>query len=397
MSFTPHTPIKTRSTKENQPAVHRLLHSLSDDFNLQLQAHDPTLSSSRRQQQNRTDEQERVDLIHSRAQYLYFRDPSQLSRRIDQFRSQADELLRQWVHKPRGDPDTTPRSADPLRVRSSNKERAALQTLLLKLIQEVDLESRPRPRARRPKRPSDEFSEQEAKRAKGQNSSDCIDDIPVRTKAVVPAARPANAGTGGVSASEAFDNVEQSRSFSFRSRSAATSRLSFNQSVFSVATEGHYLSSQTTAPYDSSQKCSQDSYPACTAEYDALNESFSKYDTSSVYPEPELPEPKEEQPFVSQVEDVKASDTQVLESEGTAYSSVPEMADLEIPILDAPLINNRPSAALDDRLKNIWRKFSSSNNLHQSNGHSQVSHPWIKPRPIYHSLGTDPGCHPLQS
>lgn len=408
MSFASYPSINPRQApKGNQPTIHDLLRSLSNDFNLQLQNPDPTVSPNRRKEQIRTEEQERVNSIYSRAQYLHYKDPSQLSLRIGQFRSQADELLRQWVSKPRGDPDTTPNSADPHRVRSRNKERAALQTLLLRLLKGVDINEKPLPRQRRAKRPSDEFSDPDAKRTKAQTPSDCVDDIPVRTKEVATAARPANAGTHVVRRHvDTLHDADQTQPYSFMSRSAATSRLSFAQSVFSVPTEGHYASSQTTVAFENSQKYSQDSYPACTAEYQALNESFSRYDVSSEYPEPDLPEqdlpepefpePDPTQPFLSQVYDVKASETQFLGSEGTAYSSVPEMADLEVPILAAPPINDQISASLEDRLKNIWRKWSLSTISHQSNGLSQVSHSWIKSCPAHHPLGAYPGRWTLQ-
>ncbi|CAM1505132.1 Fc.00g107690.m01.CDS01 [Cosmosporella sp. VM-42] len=356
----PSTPRKKRPTPEE---LHRTIRSLSDDFLLHLRIPDPNLSPSRRKLQRRSEEQERVDAIFGRAQYLHFKDPSRLSICIEQFRIEAKELRKKWVSKPNPDPGTRPRSSDP--PRSGSKERAALQTLLLKWLRDVDTD---RPRTRWSKRPSDEFPDPNAKRPRGfsdqrhESPGECVDEIPVRTKTAT--GRPDAAGTGDdFSTTPGPPSVAQSQSFSYMSRSAISSRLSFAQSVFSGPVEGNRDSTQTTVAFNDSHKGTQDSYPACTQEYEALNESFSKYDQDVEPPEPqyqesELPEPERTQPFLTQVHDVRIPDHQVLGSEGTAYSSIPEMEELDIPTMDAPPPSKAPSLnTLDDRLKNIWPKF----------------------------------------
>lgn len=352
MSGQPSTPRKKRPTYDE---FYRIIRSLNDEFQLCLSVPDRSLSPHRRKLQPRGEEQERIDNIYSRAQHLYFTNFSHLSLCIADFRSQADGLLKEWVHKPQGDPDTTPTNStiDPLRGRSflySSRARADLQQALL------DILNAHRPRSWS-KRPSDEFPDPNSKRSKcpsGPQSED-VDDIPVRTKAANPStARPetedADAGTSK-DLYNPYNIARQSQSFSSVNRSAATSRLSFVQSIFSAEDCG---SSQATVPFDNSQKHSQDLYPACTQEYEALDESFSKYeaqsdDTEAQHEEPDLP------PFFSQIHDLQMHDPQCHNSEGTVYSSIPDMIDLDIESMTKPPIPLVMS--LEDRLRNIWRKF----------------------------------------
>ncbi|KAF7559150.1 hypothetical protein G7046_g5006 [Stylonectria norvegica] len=362
MTTVPGTPRKKRPAAHEE--LNRKIRSINDDFRLHLRVPDPTLSPSRRKQQVRSEEQERVDAIYNRAQYLHFKHPTQLSIRIGRFRNQAEELLRQWVNKPNADPDTTPtrtRSSAPLRNRSSPEERTALQKLLLELlVQDIDST-----RSRWPKRRSDEFPDPNAKRSKASDSrADSVDDIPVRTKTATPPERPEDSGVRGAS-----NYSFQSRSFTTH-RSANSSKLSLAPTVFSVAVEDNFPNSQTTIDNDSFRKGTQDSYPACTQEYQALNESFSIYDAEPVASqsdvqeppgkEPELPEPLATQPFLIRRYDDTLADLPVLGSEGTAYSSIPEMADMVIPYGDSSSLERcLTSGTLAERLKNIWPKFPS--------------------------------------
>lgn len=356
MSVPPSTPRKKRPTYDE---FYRTIQSLNDDFHLCLSVPDPNLSPNRRKLQRRSQEQENIDAIYSRAQYLYFKNPLHLSTCIDRFRSQAEGLLKEWVHKPHGDPDTTPtstaRSTGPLRAWSLHKPktRTTLQQVLLETLN-VDATNRPRNWS---KRSSDEFPDPNAKRSKFPNGppGEDVDDIPVRTKAANPStARPETEAAGtSKDLYNPYNSAHQSHSFSTVDRSAATSRLSFVQSVFSA---GEYDSSQATVPFGSSQKQSQDLYPACTQEYEALDESFSKFEDArsdeveAQSEEPDLP------PFFSQVHDFQMRDPQCQNSEGTVYSSIPDMTDLDIQTMVKP---PTPLAiSLDDRLKNIWRKFT---------------------------------------
>ncbi|KAK7408806.1 hypothetical protein QQX98_008992 [Neonectria punicea] len=287
--------------------LHRTIRALNSDYHLHLQVPDPTLSPSKRRQQRRTgSEQERVDAIYSRAQFLQFKHPGHLSTRIGRFREQADQLLRDWTSTKRdasnananaSNADAAPttsfdsrsfdsRSFDPLRARPTLGERAVLQTLLLDLLR-GDVSTRT-------KRPSPEFCNPDPKRH--QNDIDNIDDIPVRTSSSNHNTSFGQSGTA------------------FLSRSASSSRLSFASNVFSTAVNDNSCS-QLTFESNSYNSHKPPKYLNST-----LDESF-HYDTQ---PEPTTP-----------------------------YSSMPEMAEMCTPAIERAA----PPTTLTDRLSHIWPKF----------------------------------------
>ncbi|KAF7551170.1 hypothetical protein G7Z17_g5199 [Cylindrodendrum hubeiense] len=256
-------PVSTR-----QEELHRTIRSLSLDFELHLQVPNPTISPSKRRQQHRTSEQERVDAIYNRAHYLHFKDPRQLSTSIGRFREQADRLLRDWTSKRNANPDAAPTSTplDPLRARPSLEERAVLQRLLLELLQNAN--SSPT----RAKRPSPEFPGRDPKRPKPQpiQVADSLDDIPVRSRTSI--------GTSTTLSTP-------SRASSFMNRSASSSKLSFASSVFSTV-DGGVFSSQTTIESARSRNVIQGS--SFTSKQ-TIDDSFGHYDTRP--PDPETPQP----------------------------------------------------------------------------------------------------------
>ncbi|RFN44855.1 hypothetical protein FIE12Z_10956 [Fusarium flagelliforme] len=398
----------------------RAIRSISSDFQLQLQIPDPTLSPSKRQLQRRSEDQERCNAIYYRAQFLKFKDPNRLSICFTRFREQADEHLTNWIRKPRADLDTTPIKSsygDPHRqsARLTSEERGQLQELLLRLLRDDNIASQPRSKAA--KRRSDEFPDPSSKRSRnsfdGSPACDSIDDIPVRSRAVdssrVSTGRPARrSGTasfsnGAPSAVTSFTST-QPQSLSFGAGSLNSSKVSLATSIFSANTTGA-PSTQTTVfsnssfkgagprtsfqssqpnyrSYQKSAKDFQGSFsqriqefefkPQITTErndVDPAKSSSFKHE-SRVSPEPELePEPdmpidepklpplETPQPMRSQHFDVKRRETIRSSSPATAYSSLPEMNELDSLLLDASGFDTTPSCQLTKRLRNIWPKF----------------------------------------
>lgn len=308
--------------------VRRTIGSLNSDFALHLPIPDPTMSPSKRRQQRRSDEQDRVNAIYSRVQFLHFKDRQRLSTSIGRFREQADQLLRGWTSdKLNANPDAAPTTLDPLRVPRSLEERAALQILLLELLQNVNSPSPPT----RAKRPSPEFSDRSPKRPRSQpyQVADSLDDIPVRSRPSI-----------GVSLAT---SSTQSRSSSFISRCATTSssKLSFASSVFSAADEVA-ANSQSSFESVGPRKAVQ---VAPVAYKQPLDDSFRHYDTQ---PDPETPQRARH----------KHRDGHLpLSSPISTYSSVPDIAEMRTPIVDARFMKETASPTLADRLSHVWPRF----------------------------------------
>ncbi|KAH6898134.1 RNA dependent RNA polymerase-domain-containing protein [Thelonectria olida] len=244
-----------------QAALDRTILSLNTDFNLHLQVPDQNLPPSKRRLQVRTEEQERVDKIYNRAHCLIFQDPGHLSTSIGRFRNQAEDLIRSWTIEKKQHADTpTSFYDDPHSVSPGVEERAALQKLLLSLLEHKTLNpSRfkpapaPAPKNGSSKRASREFPSPEPKRCKDRPAqldpscrAESVDDIPVRTKASIrpPSALSSRDGST-VNGDGCLTSFTQSRP-SFASRSMISSRASFAPSVFSTTTRGDISDSQTT-------------------------------------------------------------------------------------------------------------------------------------------------------
>ncbi|KAH7162123.1 RNA dependent RNA polymerase-domain-containing protein [Dactylonectria estremocensis] len=322
--------------QQGREELHRTIMSLSLDFQLHLQVPDPTISPSKRRQQRRTSEQERVDAIYSRAQYLQYKDPRHLSTSIGRFRQQADQLMRDWTTGKRyANPDAAPTSSsfDPLRARPSLEERAALQTLLLDLLKNVN--SLPPTRA---KRQSPELTGRDPgpKRPKAHSFQDVdsLDDIPVRSRT--------STGTSATTPS-------QSRSSSFLSRSTgSSSRLSFASSVFST-TAGGISSSQTTIESVRPPKVALVSPPTSEHQHERLDDPLRHYDTQP-------PTPKTPSPIRPQHHDAHCNRSSPPGSAISTYSSVPDIVEMRTPIVDSRLAKTS-LPTLADRLSHIWPRF----------------------------------------
>ncbi|KAL6354080.1 hypothetical protein LRP88_12413 [Fusarium phalaenopsidis] len=400
------TALPASRRSQAQEELNRTIRSLSFDFQLDLELPDPTLSPSKRRLQRRTKEQERADAIYRRAHYLKFQDPNRLSRCFGRFREQADEHLRHWIEKPHADPDTTPRATNgPHRSRLSPEERAELQEFLLRLLKDDNLVNQPR--AGYSKRNSDEFPDPSAKRYRNSTDgpgaeSPCnsVDDIPVRssTSSRSFAGRPAahDAGTaaattrsatrssahsnGVQSATTSFSN---SQALSFGNKSFNSSKVSLAPTVFSAVNDDCAASTQTTVMTNQSFKDPQTSFSRSIRQFEyqppaepvkkrvdcepPVPFSVNKYEYQApVEPvdEPVLPPvvfPPVEKPrpvIRPQPLDIRFEAPIRSSSPATAYSSVPEMADLDTPVLGTPVFAKEPSScALTDRLRNIWPKF----------------------------------------
>ncbi|KAF5021303.1 hypothetical protein F66182_6701 [Fusarium sp. NRRL 66182] len=256
----------------------RTIRAISSDFQLHLQIPDPTLSPSKHRLQRRTEDEVRCHTIYRRAQYLKYQDPNRLAICFTRFREQADDHLKNWVRKPRADPDTTPIKpsfGDPHRSRLilTELERAELQVLLLQLLSDDSIASQRR--TRHAKRTSDEFPDPSAKRSRnsldGSGACGGVDDIPVRTRpsaststlsSRIPTGRPARgAGTAsfsnGVTATTSSSNTQP---LSFGARSFNSSRASLAPTVFSATANDCAPSTQATILTDRSCRTSfQDS------------------------------------------------------------------------------------------------------------------------------------------
>jgi hypothetical protein len=395
--------------------LNRTIRSISSEFQLQLQIPDPTLSPSKRQLQRRNEEQERCDAIYFRAQFLKFQDPNRLSICLTRFREQADDHLTNWIRKPRGDHDTTPIKSsfgDPHRHRArlTSEERGELQEYLLRLLRDDNIASQQRSRAA--KRRSDEFADPSSKRSRnsfdGSPACDSIDDIPVRSRAVDSsgrlsagraARRPGTASfSNGVPSSVTSFSSTQPQSLSFGHGSFNSSKASLAPTVFSATTNGA-PSTQTTILTNSSFKGSRTSFQSSQPNYrdyqkpkdsaipfsqriqefqfkpkstadcrdvdPAKIPSFRQHELE-VSPEPadipidepRLPPLAMPTPMRSQNFGVKRRETIRSSSPATAYSSLPEMNELDTLLLNASDFDTTsPSCAITKRLRNIWPKF----------------------------------------
>ncbi|GKT99639.1 unnamed protein product [Fusarium langsethiae] len=392
----------------------RTIRSISSEFQLQLQIPDPTLSPSKRQLQRKNEEQERCNAIYYRAQFLKFKDPNRLSICFTRFREQADEHLTNWIRKPRGDPDTTPIKSsfgDPHRHRArlTSEERGELQEYLLRLLYDNNIASQQR--SRTAKRRSDEFSDHSPKRIRNSFDSpaDSIDDIPVRSRAVdlnghVPAGRAARrSGTGtasfsnGVTTPVTSFSSTQPQSLSFGPGSFNSSKASLDPTVFSTTTNdapstqttvltnssfrGSRTSFQSSQPNRRDYKKPKDSqipFPQKIQQFQfkpetAINRNVEPTKPSPVrryepeiFPEPvgmaidepRLPPLVMPQSVRGQDLGMKRRETIRSSSPGTAYSSLPEMNELDTLLVDASDFDTAPhTCTLTKRLRNIWPKF----------------------------------------
>ncbi|KAM5351031.1 hypothetical protein ACJ41O_003754 [Fusarium nematophilum] len=193
-------------------------------------------------------------------------------------------------------------------------------------------------------------------------------------------------------------------SLSFGARSVNSSKISLAPSVFSATTDDYAASTQTTVVSDRSFKDAQGAFSLRQFEYKPPEERQARRgsDVSGVetprplnrtqtlgrqleepaqppspslrgygykapndpaaataLEEPALPPLQTPRPFRTQPPlDLKFTQTIRSSSPTTAYSSLPEMADLDTPILGTPIVGREaPSCPLTDRLRNIWPKF----------------------------------------
>ncbi|WZH44240.1 RNA dependent RNA polymerase-domain-containing protein [Fusarium acuminatum] len=265
-----------------QDELIRTIRSISSDFQLQLQIPDPTLSPSKRRAQYHTEDEALCDAIYLCAYRLKFQDPNRLAICFTRFREQADDHLKNWIRKPRGDPDTTPVKSswnDPhgRGYRLTSQERTELQTLLLRLLKDDTIANQPRIRHSTSKRRSDEFQDSSSKRSRnsfdGSPACDSIDNIPVRSTAIASSSlstgRPARGAgttsfTNRVAASTtSFSNAQP---LSFGSRSFNSSKASLAPTVFS-ATNDTAPSTQATVLTNSSFKDPRTSFRATQSSF----------------------------------------------------------------------------------------------------------------------------------
>ncbi|KAM0345777.1 hypothetical protein ACHAPU_006130 [Fusarium lateritium] len=400
-----------------QDELNRTIRSLSTDFKLQLQIPDPTLSPSKRRAQYRSEDQALSDAIYLCAYRLKFQDPNRLSICFTRFRQEADDHLKNWIRKPRGDPDTTPVKSswnDQRGHRLTPQERTELQTLLLRLLKDDNIATQPRSRHSTSKRRSDEFPNSSSKRSRnsfdGSPVCDSIDDIPVRSTAFasgsVSTGRPARgAGTTSFSNGATATPFSSTQPLSFGVRSFNSSKASLAPSVFSSTTNDFATSTQATTITNTSFKDPRTSFQATqpslsTYQTSAKNievpfsqrlrelsyqppSEINRHNTDPAKPhsvrqnghqidepvvvddlvddpsnEPVLPALTMPQPVRNQTFDVKRRAPIRSSSPATAYSSIPDVNEWEAAFLDVPgLGTEAPSCALTDRLRNIWPKF----------------------------------------
>lgn len=240
----------------------RIIGSLNADYGLGIRCPDPLLSPSKRRQSLRTEEERRVDAIYHKLRALYFQRGGLLSSCLGRFRTESRQLLDQ------SDVD--------LSFGISAADRAALQDCLLCIVAEHALPSRPKPA----KRPSGEFSDPQAKRprSRSENASlgqdDEVDSIPVRSSGSSLPETPSPAAGHRGFGSTILSYFTRTPS---TVRSTSSTRASFASRVFPSIDDGGPPSTQTSSP----GTASQDQYPLCTQEHQALDESFSMLDKSA--------------------------------------------------------------------------------------------------------------------
>ncbi|PNY29791.1 RNA-dependent RNA polymerase 1 [Tolypocladium capitatum] len=241
--------------KPTDDELKRIIGSLNADYGLGIQCPDPSLSP-------RTEEERRVDEIYRKLRVVHFQRGRKLSSCIGQFHIESRQLLEH------SESSSRPGAAD-LSFAISAADRAALQRCLLGILMETALPSRPKPA----KRPSDEFSDPQAKRPRSRSGNpnsrqdDVVDWIPVRSSSKVGSESRISPTAG----SQRWPTIT-----SYFPRTLSTPRESFASRVFSSIDGGGPPCSQTSF----SGSPSQDIYPLCTQEHQALDESFSILDTS---------------------------------------------------------------------------------------------------------------------
>ncbi|EXK40988.1 hypothetical protein FOMG_04545 [Fusarium oxysporum f. sp. melonis 26406] len=407
------------SSRKGEPAkdeLDRTVRSLSTDFQLQLHIPDITLSPSKRRQQHRNGDQERSEHIYLCAYRLKFQDPNRLAICLTRFREQADEHLKNWIRKPRADPDTAPsKSFGPHHphTRLTSEERAELQNFLLQLLKDDNIANRQR--SKYSKRKSDEFPDPSSKKSRnsfeGSPACESIDSIPVRSRAVASSSRLSTGRPARGAGTSSFTNgIVNSATTSFASTQPLSFGIrSFNFSKVSLAptvsTNDYAPSTQATTVTNTSFKRSQHPFqstqPSFSSNatsskdiqvpfsqsirrfaYEPPSEenrndidppkppSFRRYgdrtppepvidltDDDEPVEEPRLPVLSMPQPIRSQV-DLKRAGIVRSSSPATAYSSLPEMNEFDTMLLDTPIFDPEPpECPLTDRLRNIWPKF----------------------------------------
>ncbi|ENH69849.1 Putative RNA-dependent RNA polymerase 2 [Fusarium oxysporum f. sp. cubense race 1] len=407
------------SSRKGEPAkdeLDRIVRSLSTDFQLQLHIPDLTLSPSKRRQQHRNGDQERSEHIYLCAYRLKFQDPNRLAICLTRFREQADEHLKNWIRKPRADPDTAPsKSFGPHRphTRLTSEERAELQDFLLQLLKDDNIANRQR--SKYSKRKSDEFPDPSSKKSRnsfeGSPACESIDSIPVRSRAVASSSRLSTGRPARGAGTSSFTNgIVNSATTSFASTQPSSFGIrSFNSSKVSLAptvsTNDYAPSTQATTVTNTSFKRSQHPFQSTQPSFSSnatsskdiqgpfsqsirrfayqppseenRNDidppkppSFRRYgdrtppepvidltDDDEPMEEPRLPVLSMPQPIRSQV-DLKRAGIFRSSSPATAYSSLPEMNEFDTMLLDAPIFDPEPpECPLTDRLRNIWPKF----------------------------------------
>lgn len=344
-----------------QAALHRTILSLNTDFNLNLQVPDNSIPPSKRRQQVRTEEEERVDKIYNRAKCLTFQSPSHLSTSIGRFREQAEDLIRDWTanKKQQQHADNPTDYPDPHGLSLGVEERAVLQKVLLSLLEKKTLtprRSKPGPvPTNSSTRASPEFPSPEPKRCRerpGQLDSpglESIDDIPVRTSASnrLPSAFPEDSRlVNGDSFSTSFGQC---------------SKASFAAPILSTTTRGDISDSQTTVQtnFDSFTYGSQPSKPSRNSFQGRENGGVRKeraFGRSRSYTLGRVTEPTPLAGFLSQ---------------------------------PSPVTPSKPPA-------NVWRKSTSILSPSELTRSSEVSVACFKPGTFDYDLGTDTRCLALQ-
>jgi hypothetical protein len=301
-------------SKPGQDEFVKIIRSLNEEYGLDLRGPDVTLSPSKNRIQLSTEDLRESRELYDRLRVLHF--AGRLPRRLGHFKSKAQS--RDWVDKRHADPDTLPDISAPLGARSG-RERAELRRCLRDVLDESRQAS---------KRLSDEDHDGPSRRTRSRLSGDGsdynpIDSLPFRPQQLQT--RPERI------IHERLSTVQQAHNPSFIHASVTSSRVSYPSTVFSVTDvpESGLQSSQDTNP-----RLSQD-YQPCSAEVEALKESFSKFDDSKGPIEPR-----------KEAEDTVGAFLQ-------PCNGFPDEADTECGT-DARLLS---ALGLDKRFDNIWREY----------------------------------------
>lgn len=380
------------------PRVDAIISDLNADCNLAIDTCDKSLTPSHRRERAKVDYQfARCDKISQILQHLYSKGgEGLLDTTLTHFRRESRAACRKWIYKPRADHDTLPSSSAPYKA-STPGEQDELQEILVLILEQMreGLRSQPpdRPATRsraasrgrdestdsfaipsrpsqppRPKRPSNEGLESSPnKRLKERQLerdrvATAIDQVFARKK------------VGLDDPPSIFRQSSKPLNRSLYDDSANTSKASLVPSIFSDLAP--LPASQSTVDPDTQEPnkrlradfaphpSTADSFAPSSGDIRALDESFSHFDEPG--PEPESPLIKRHHemgtggqpvssPWVTHREPPKTAPLELFTSpaHSTEYSDFSELLDVHIPEILAP----PQSTALEDRLRNIWRRF----------------------------------------